>query len=226
MFQTRRHRSCVGSKPITSYRDGDGLAFRLAHQIPADARVLLNIGRIDPQKNQLESVEIFERIASSNSDIHLALAGPETDLGYAKTLKLRILSSSFADRIHLLGALQPGSQELIDAYQGSNIFLLTSVHEPFGLVLLEAWVAGLPVVAANVGGIPSFVEHGKNGLLFSSRNISEAVACIRRLLNDADTREWIRQNADLAVKQFVADPSLDFRSHDHEAVVHEHTLRA
>jgi glycosyltransferase involved in cell wall biosynthesis len=214
------------SVPVAHYQGGDGVAFRLAHQIPGDARVILNIGRIDPQKNQMDTVEVFERVSSENPYTHLVLAGPETDPPYAQKLKFRILNSPYSNRIHSLGALKAGSRELIDAYHGSNVFLLTSLHEPFGIVLLEAWAAGLPVVAASVGGVPSFVEDCKNGMLYSSRDISEAVSCVKMLLNNSALWNTLRQEAFKSVQRFDVNRSMDSLIHLYEAVVREHTVCA
>ena len=225
-FPDKRVEWVPNSISVSLYRQGDGAAFRQVHGIPADARVLLNIGRIDPQKNQLETVEIFNRITSENHNTHLVLAGLETDIEYARKLKSAILDSPFSRQIHLLGSLPPNSAELIDAYHGANLFLLSSIHDPFGIVLLEAWAAGLPVVAANVGGVPSFVEDGINGMLYTSRNISEAVSCVKMLLNNSTFCDSIRRRATEAVQRFDVTRATDHLIYLYEAVLHEHSLRA
>jgi glycosyltransferase involved in cell wall biosynthesis len=225
-FPDKRVEWVPNSVSVALYRKGDGAAFRQVHGIPSDARVLLNIGRIDPLKNQLDTVEIYNRIASENPNTHLVLAGLETDTEYAHKLKSAILESPFSRQIHLLGSLPPDSAELIDAYHGANLFVLSSIHEPFGIVLLEAWAAGLPVVAANVGGVPSFVDDGMNGMLYTSRNISEAVSCVKMLLNNSTFCDSIRRRATESVLRFDIARATDNLIHLYEAVLHEHTLRA
>ena len=58
------------------------------------------------------------------------------------------------------------------------------MHEPFGVVALEAWAAGLPLAASKVGGIPAFVQDGINGLLFPSGDTQAAADAVIRLLSD------------------------------------------
>ena len=56
--------------------------------------------------------------------------------------------------------------ELVRSYSSSDLFVLPSLTESFGLVFIEAMSCGLPIVATKVGGIPSIVKNGVNGLIF------------------------------------------------------------
>ncbi|KKW37158.1 MAG: Second mannosyl transferase [Candidatus Giovannonibacteria bacterium GW2011_GWA2_53_7] len=86
------------------------------------------------------------------------------------------------DRAILVGHVQNAA-----AYLGAfDMFLLTSVSEALGYVLLEAGFASLPVVATNVGGIPEIVEHMHSGLLVPSRSVESIVSAVCALLEDPD----------------------------------------
>ena len=62
--------------------------------------------------------------------------------------------------------------------------MLPSVHEPFGIAALEALKRGVPLVAANVGGLPDFVADGENGLLFDPSDPTALAAAIGRVFGD------------------------------------------
>ena len=83
----------------------------------------------------------------------LRLVGPVTQTDYLEELKARADELGVAGRVAFVGALKPGSPELIAEYANADAFALASRHEPFGIVVLEAWAAGLPVVASDVGGL-------------------------------------------------------------------------
>jgi len=76
--------------------------------------------------------------------------------------------------------------------------MLPSVHEPFGIVALEAWAAGLPVAASDVGGLKTLVEDGRTGYLFDAFSAdSMAQAALNALANAPQ----ITQNALCTVKE-------------------------
>ena len=170
------------------FAEGDGPAFRRRHGIPAERRLLLVMGRIDPQKNQELALGLLERLRSGSGpeDVHLVLAGHVTNPPYRERLEKRIRESGLADRVHLIPGLDPHGQELVDAYHACDLFLLPSRHEPFGIVVLEAWAAGRPVVAAEVGGIPSFVRDGHDGLLFPPEDLDALESRVRSLLAEPE----------------------------------------
>jgi glycosyltransferase involved in cell wall biosynthesis len=168
-IQERHRRARVELVPngvdVARFSKGNGEAFRQRHGISPRARLLLLVGRVDPQKNQALALTLVGALARRHPDVHLVLAGPTTAPAYAAALEGAIRGRGLRSRVTWLSGLGHASQELVDAYHAADVCLLPSRHEPFGIVALEAWAAGKPVVASRVGGIPGFVENGVNGVL-------------------------------------------------------------
>jgi len=141
---------------------------------------LLCVARIDRQKNQMALVEALVR----HPDIALRLVGPVTQPDYLEELKARAASLGVSDRVAFVGALAPGSPELLSEYARAGAFILASRHEPFGIVVLEAWAAGLPVVASDVGGLGRLcAAHPGAAIMFShedSGSLDRALDELRR----------------------------------------------
>ncbi len=76
--------------------------------------------------------------------------------------------------------------KIISAY---DVFVLPSLNEGMGRVLVEAMALGKPIVASNIGGIPDLVIHGKNGFLVPPKNPKELAKYIQILLEDEKKRE-------------------------------------
>ncbi len=110
---------------------------------------LLCVARIDRQKNQMMLVEALAR----HPGMELCLAGPVTQPDYKAELESRAAALGVSGRVTFTGALKPGSPELLDEFAKADVFALASRHEPFGIAVLEAWAAGLPVAASGVGGL-------------------------------------------------------------------------
>ena len=146
------------------FASGDGSGFRARHGIPATAFVVLNISRIDSQKNQMLLLEAFVQLRQKQPGAFLVMIGPETQPAYAAQLRAFVAAHGLADAVQLLPGMRNDNPELVNAYHAADVFVLPSMHEPFGIVALEAWSAGLPVVANWVGGLKSLIRHGENGL--------------------------------------------------------------
>lgn len=206
------------------FAHGDGADFRRRWSIPEDARVVLTVGRIDPQKNQKMLVELMPRLREILPGAHLVVVGHVTNEGYYREMKA-LADGLPAGSVTIIPGLAGDSQELVDAYHAANCFVLPSIHEPFGIVLLEAWASHLPVVASRVGGIPGFVVDGTDGLLCEPHDRAGFLHAITLLLEDsaASTRmaECGRQKA-------VADYNWDSLTRQliqlYEELVHENSL--
>ena len=147
------------------FAGGAGARFRAAHGIAADAELLTVVGRIDEQKNQALALDVLHALSATRPQVHLAIVGPVTSPAYLAHLETRLAARGLGARVHLIQGLAPGSQHLADAYAASDVFLLPSRHEPFGIVVLEAWAAGVPVVASRRGGLAALVTPGRDGVL-------------------------------------------------------------
>ena len=138
---------------------------------------ILCVSRIDYQKNQLVLVELL----AARPGCHVTLVGPITARWYADKILARAKELGVDDRLTLVPGLPPGSAELEAAFAAADVFVLPSVHEPFGIVALEAMVRGIPLITSNVGGLPDFVKDGENGLLFDPSNPANLVGAFDRL---------------------------------------------
>ena len=105
------------------------------------------------------------------------------------------LESAVPGRACLLGTL--GARELAEVYAASDLYAWPAVNEAYGMALLEAQAAGLPVVSRATRGVPDVVEHGRTGLLASGEDVS---APLRELLTDAKRRAALGR----AAGEFVA----------------------
>ncbi len=170
-----------GVDPVP-FASGNGARFRQVHGLRERQRIILNVGRIDPQKNQLLAVNVLDRVRARGEDAKLVLIGFVTNETYHTKLKAEIGRKGLEDHVILIPGLAPGSHALFDAYAAADVFLLSSVHEPFGIVILEAWAAGTPVVAAAVGGVQAFTRDGEDVLRFASNDAAAAATHIATIL--------------------------------------------
>ena len=166
------------------FSQGDGATFRNKYDIPQDAKVMLTVARIDAQKNQHMAARLLRTFRDIEPKTHLLIVGNVTNPSYYDELLNIIDREGLGDHVTIVPGIPSNSQELVDAYHAADMLLLSSFHEPFGIVILEAWAAGLPVLASNVGGIPHFVGDGIDGLLFDPNDDDSLVQVFGQLNAD------------------------------------------
>ena len=146
---------------------------------------ILCVARIDRQKNQMMLVEWLAR----NPQATVRLVGPVTQPDYRAEIEARAEQLGVSGRLSFAGALKPASEELLREYANADVFVLPSRHEPFGIVVLEAWAAGLPVVASDVGGLGRLcAAHPEAAVRFSPGDIDALDDALRRVGGDAALR--------------------------------------
>ncbi|HEV7926408.1 MAG TPA: glycosyltransferase family 4 protein, partial [Verrucomicrobiae bacterium] len=145
-------------------------------------QVLLSLGRIDPIKNQGWLVEQAQEIFHRHPQAMLVLAGACTDKAYGESVKQNIRQLGLEERVLLVGGLAPADPRLIGLLQTASAVVLPSLSETFGLVILEAWGAGVPVICSRTSGASALVQHGQNGWLFDLDGPVEFLQCVDQAL--------------------------------------------
>jgi len=191
LLPTKRIELLPNGVDSSRFATGDGQQFRRRNGIPLHANLLLCVSRIDSQKSQLSLIEAMPRILYSEPNSQLVLIGPVTRPDYLRQIQRRIRELGLTEVVHILPALTPDDPELVNAYHAADIFCLPSMHEPFGIVILEAWAAGCPVVASRVGGIPGFVCDGKDALLVKPGAIGELADRLTLVLQEREVAQML-----------------------------------
>ena len=169
------------------FESGDGGALRSRLGVSPTDELLLVAGRIDPQKNQALALEILTALRVTRPRLKLAFMGPVTSPSYLKELQRRVSERGLDGSVTFFEAAQ-GSSDLADAYKAADVVLVPSVHEPFGIVVLEAWASKRPVLASRVGGLVDLICDGRDG----------------RLLEPDETGVWIRATSEMLDDRLTA----------------------
>jgi glycosyltransferase involved in cell wall biosynthesis len=157
---------------------------------------LLTVSRIDPRKGLRVLPAVVERLLANGRRVSLDIVGPRVGSPgevEADAICEDAARRGVADRVRLLGPV--ALDRLLPLYGGYDVFVLpTRPGEGIPRVLLEAMTAGLPVVTTAVAGIPSLVEHERNGLLVESPSDETLAAAIDRLIGDGALRRRLIAN--------------------------------
>lgn len=180
--------------------------FRRLHGIPPERKLLLSVSRIDYQKNQQVLLEVLDRLLKGGGEWHLLLIGPPTSAWYYAGLRKKAAALNLNDFLTIIPGLPPDSPELPAAYHAADLFFLPSLHEPFGIVILEAWSAGVPVIASPVGGINYLIRDGENGCLAAPED-PETMSAAARFLLSPEGAEQRRKMIDSAYAEAVREYS-------------------
>jgi glycosyltransferase involved in cell wall biosynthesis len=183
--------SVVPGAHVTTIHNGvDVRLFSRTRQPRSRLQRILHIGKFEYKKSQDVVLRAFRRLLEIDPDVSLVLigaTGPELD-------QTRTLISDLGLESKVELHVNVPHEQLPAFMETADIFVLPSRVEPFGIVLLEAGAAGLPVIATRVGGIPELIEHERTGLLISPDSVDELEAAIKRLMIDTSLAESLARN--------------------------------
>lgn len=164
----------VGNGTLGSPRNG---SIKDCQPLPLHRPAITTVAGMYSRKGIVELIEAFTKIAQDFPQAHLYLVGDGPDRTMFESI---VQNTPFAERIHFEG-FQPEPQRYMLA---SDIFVLASHCESFGLVLTEAREAGCAIVASDVDGIPETLDNGQAGLLVPVKNSQALANTLGQLLKD------------------------------------------
>jgi glycosyltransferase involved in cell wall biosynthesis len=202
---------------------GDGQAFRKAYGIRPEETLLLCVSRIDFQKNQLFLVRTFARFCTSHPDSRLVLIGSVSVDDYYRQLIQEIEALGLKEKVIIITGMSPDDPLLPGAYKACDCFVFPTLHEPFGIVILEAWAAQKPVIASATGGIPGFTTHGRDCLHFQPDNSDDLLDKLTQLVSNPELAAVIAANGYTNAITNYSWASVTGRLSDlYEELLHEH----
>ncbi len=147
---------------------------------------ILALGRVVPKKGFDLLLSAYAAVAEERRRADLVIAGTGAALDDLEQLAARLGVSS---RVHFVGRLS--REDVASAMAGATLFVMPSRLEPFGIVALEGWRAGVTVVATTRGGAPEFIDDGRTGVLVDPFDTPAFARTLDDLLNDPGRRKAI-----------------------------------
>jgi glycosyltransferase involved in cell wall biosynthesis len=145
--------------------------------------VVLTICRISPQKGLQYLVEASKIVSEKIPNVTFVLRAYASEIAYKKKLLELIDNGKMKNHFKIIE--EYSSYEDIPKYMAaSDVFVLPSISEGLGIVLLEAMACGVPVIGSKIGGISDIIFDGYNGLLVEPKDIQSLANAIMRVLSD------------------------------------------
>ncbi len=152
---------------------------RILSRLPT-ARYLMYLGRLHREKSVDQALRALA--ALPDRDVGLVVVGP--DAGARRELEALVSSLGLGSRVRFTGPVDETTKR--DLIAGADALVLPSSYEAQGIVILEAWAQGRPVIASQVGGVPYLVHDGTDGLLYPWGDVDALRDRMAAVLADAN----------------------------------------
>ncbi|MBS1706480.1 MAG: glycosyltransferase family 4 protein [Armatimonadetes bacterium] len=163
-------------------------------------------GRVTLQKGQDLLVSAADILSDKFPNVHYLIVGGQEDREFTRKLKEQAERLNLCSRVHFLGF----RRDIARLLRASSVAVIPSRFEPFGLSVIEPALLGVPVVAANVGGIPENLPRPEMAVLVKPEDPAELANGIASVLGDANYAMALAENArSYAASRFSVEAMLD-----------------
>jgi glycosyltransferase involved in cell wall biosynthesis len=166
--------------------------------------IITSVGHAVPVKGWDVAIKAFVQVYQQIPSARMVLVGGRTSSEYYNQLTGLIKQYEMEENIKFTGK----RDDIPEILKASDVFILPSRSEGLCLALIEAMAAGLPCVAARVGGVPEVINHGENGLLFEREGVEELTGHLVRLIEDQLLRvkiasQTLKRASEFSMKSYV-----------------------
>ena len=177
----RKQLDFEGGKAIYNASDDRG---KKDHYQRNDGRLkIITVARLIKLKKIDLLIQAMEKI--DNALLTVIGTGPEEEY-------LKKLAAKLGSKVKFLGGLE--NNDVYEVLKKSDLFVLLTVGDSFGIVFAEAMSCGLPVIGARAGGVPEIIQEGINGFLVEPNNLESIIEAIKELQNNPNLREEFGEN--------------------------------
>ena len=159
-------------------------------------RAVLIFGRIAIEKNLEVALNVYKKTtAAIDADLVFIGDGP-----YREEMERMVRENGLERRVHFLGTLR--GEALVEAINACDVFLITSLSETQSMTTLQAMACGLPVVVANAGGVPEYVEEGTTGYIVAPERGNLFAEKLITLLSDQKLAQRMGEAGRASIERF------------------------
>lgn len=174
------------------------VSFNTSNKSTVLNKEIIAMGRLENVKRFDKLIDIFKSIESNYKDWRLVIIGSGIE---EKNLKRKIAEYNLEGRVILKSFIKNVEPELIKA----SIYALTSEHEGFGMVLIEAQECGLPCISFDITPSKEIISNNENGILIKQGDIEEYSKQLSALMDDYEKRKLLGQRAKINAKKYNID---------------------
>jgi phosphatidylinositol alpha-mannosyltransferase len=196
--------SRMGDAPIRIVPNGTDVHV-FSRSVPAKlptGRTMLFVGRLEPRKGFPVAVRAFARLAQRYADLQLIVVGEGVERE-----AVEVLPSALRSRVHLLGRVS--DSVLPTYYAAADVFIAPALgSESFGIVLVEAMAAGLPIVASDIAGYREVVRAGREALLVPSGDPAALADAVQHLFEHPEQARALSEAGHIRARRYDWDAIL------------------